>query len=161
MAFPLLAVMPVTRLDWVAILRVVVATAAELPGITYLALLSPRWLSACAEITSRWIAPVGLVLAAAALLYLCGTRRWARPLSFDFGPLDAGLLGARPFATRPFATRPFATRPFATRRFASWPPARVRSLDREVDHAAQAGQHTVDGERGQRAGLEVADQETH
>jgi hypothetical protein len=124
MLFPLLAVMPVTRLDWVAILRIMVATAAELPGLTYLALLHPRWLSSCAEITSRWIAPVGLVLAAAALLYLCSTRRWARPLSFE-------------------------------------PEFGQPSFDRQIDDAAQAGQHAVDGERGQRASLEVADQESH
>lgn len=86
MIFPLLALMPATRLDWVVLLRALVATAAELPGVTYYPYLRPPWLSATANVISRGIAPAALTVAAAALLYLCITNRWTRGGSPDEMP---------------------------------------------------------------------------
>ena len=87
MIFPLLAVMPATRLDWIVLVRALVATAAELPGVTYYPYLRPPWLSTTAHIISRGIAPSALTVATAALLYLCVTNRWTR----GGGPEEASL----------------------------------------------------------------------
>ena len=85
MIFPVLAVMPATRLDWIALARVVIASAAELPGITYYAALRPHWLSAVNEIISRDLAPLALLATTIALIWLCVTRRWTPGASRD-GP---------------------------------------------------------------------------
>ncbi len=91
MIFPLLALMPATRLDWIVLLRALVATAAELPGVTYYPYLRPPWLSTTADVISRGIAPAALTVAAAALLYLCITNRWTRGGRPDeMSPLPAG-----------------------------------------------------------------------
>jgi hypothetical protein len=85
MLFPLLAVMPATRLDWVALLRAVAAAAAELPGVTYYTELRPRALEMTASGISHGLAPVALTVAAVALVVLCITRRWTPGPSWD-GP---------------------------------------------------------------------------
>lgn len=93
MIFPLLALMPATRLDWVVLLRALVATAAELPGVTYYPYLRPPWLSTTANVISRGIAPAALTVAAAALLYLCITNRWTRSSRPDeMSPQVAGAV---------------------------------------------------------------------
>jgi hypothetical protein len=76
MLFPLLAVMPATRLDWVVAARALAATAAELPGVTFYTALRPRGLSLLGDGLSRGIAPLVLVAAAVALLWLCVSGRW-------------------------------------------------------------------------------------
>jgi hypothetical protein len=76
MIFPLLAVMPATRLDWIALWRLVVASLAELPGVTYYVALKPRWLAEMANVISRGFAPLALTAVTAALIWLCVTRRW-------------------------------------------------------------------------------------
>lgn len=77
MIFPLVALMPATRLDWVVVARALAATVAELPGVTFYTTLRPHWLSQFNNVLSRGIVPLVLVAAAVALLWLCGTRRWA------------------------------------------------------------------------------------
>jgi hypothetical protein len=91
MIFPLLAVMPATRLDWVALARGVVASVAELPGILYYTQLSPHWLSLADDIVARDLAPLALLAITAALIWLCVTRRW--PLGDGAGrpPPGTGL----------------------------------------------------------------------
>jgi hypothetical protein len=74
--FPLLALMPATRLDWIAVARAVIAALAELPGVTYYPDLRPEWLSAVARVISTRLAPVVLIGAALALLWLCVSGRW-------------------------------------------------------------------------------------
>jgi hypothetical protein len=74
--FPLLALMPATRLDWIVVVRAVAAALAELPGVTYYPLLLPGWLSATGKAISTSLAPIVLVGAGLALLWLCVSGRW-------------------------------------------------------------------------------------
>jgi hypothetical protein len=76
MIFPLLALMPATRLDWIAVARLTAATLAEVPGVTFYVYLKPAWLSAAAKVIDLWIVPGMLVGALIALLWLCVTNRW-------------------------------------------------------------------------------------
>jgi len=76
MIFPLLAVMPVTRLDWIAVVRALAAAIAELPGVRYYLGLRPHRLEYLIGLTSRTIVPAILVAAAAALIWLCVTGHW-------------------------------------------------------------------------------------
>jgi hypothetical protein len=96
MIFPLLALLPATRLDWVVAFRAVVASAAELPGAVYFG-LRPHWLMVLSNVVSRYAAPPALAAAAAVLLWLCVTRRWtqlARPALAEPLP-EAGHLDRR------------------------------------------------------------------
>jgi hypothetical protein len=90
MIFPLLAVMPATRLDWIALGRGVVASVAELPGIRYYTQLSPHWLVLADDIVARDLAPLALLGIAAALIWLCVTRRWALGDPAEHSPPDRG-----------------------------------------------------------------------
>lgn len=83
MIFPLLAVMPATRLDWIALLRAVVATAAEIPGVAYYNKLHPTWLYLAADVISRGLAPLALAVAAIALIWLCISGRWRPGMGRD------------------------------------------------------------------------------
>jgi hypothetical protein len=74
--FPLLALMPATRLDWVVVARTTAAALAELPGVTYYALLSPGWLAGAGRAISTVLAPLVLVAAGVALIWLCWSRAW-------------------------------------------------------------------------------------
>ena len=85
MIFPLLAVMPATRLDWIAIVRAAAATAAELPGARYYRGLRPYWLYRIADLLSRGLVPLTLWVTAAAALWLCVSGRWTSPAGPD-GP---------------------------------------------------------------------------
>jgi hypothetical protein len=76
MIFPLLALMPATRLDWIALGRLVAASAAELPGVTFYPGLRPHWLAQLADVISRGLAPIALTVLAAALIWLCVNQRW-------------------------------------------------------------------------------------
>ena len=76
MLFPLLALTPATRLDWIALGRLVAASAAELPGITFYTGLRPHWLAVVADVISRGLAPIALTGLTVALIWLCVTRRW-------------------------------------------------------------------------------------
>jgi hypothetical protein len=89
MIFPLLAVMPATRLDWIVLARAVVASVAELPGVTYFTLLRPGWVAAANDAVARNLVPLALLAIAAALVWLCVTRRWA-PGRGEQGPAPGG-----------------------------------------------------------------------
>jgi len=100
--FPLLALMPATRLDWIAVARAVPAALAELPGVTYYPDLHPGWLSATAKVISTRLAPGVLIVVALALLWLCVSRRWnaangSDPHSSTLA--DAGRVFAAPVIT--------------------------------------------------------------
>jgi phosphotransferase system glucose/maltose/N-acetylglucosamine-specific IIC component len=77
MLFPLVALMPATRLDWIVLFRGTAGAIAELPGITYYLSLHPGWLSRTGETFSLYLVPACLTLAIAAALVLCWTGRWA------------------------------------------------------------------------------------
>ncbi|HEX3926140.1 MAG TPA: hypothetical protein VHY31_27960 [Streptosporangiaceae bacterium] len=79
MIFPLLAVMPATQLDWIALLRAVVASAAELPGVLFYTALRPHWLAETADILSRGLTPLVLLAATVWLI-------WFSPRGEEFGP---------------------------------------------------------------------------
>ena len=73
MLFPLLAVMPATRLDWIVVTRAAVMTAASEPFMTNSA---PRWLTVIEKISvagSPTLSIAGIVLV---LLWFCVTRAW-------------------------------------------------------------------------------------
>ncbi len=77
MIFPLVAVLPATRLDWVVVLRAFAATVAQLPGVTFGVKVHPHALSVfLIRIISHGVVPVTLALTAVALLWLCVTQRW-------------------------------------------------------------------------------------
>ena len=76
MIFPLLAVMPATRLDWIALARAVAGSVAELPGVTYYTLLRPHWLKLADDAVARDLVPLALLATTVALCWLCVTRRW-------------------------------------------------------------------------------------
>jgi hypothetical protein len=77
--FPLLALMPTTRLDWIVVVRTAAAALAELPGVTYYACLNPGWLAAVAKAISTSMAPLVLIGAGVALLWLRRSERWNAP----------------------------------------------------------------------------------
>ena len=74
--FPLLVLMPRSRLDWIVVARAVPAALAELPGIIYYVQLTPAWLSTVGKIVSARLAPIVIIGAALALLWLCASRKW-------------------------------------------------------------------------------------
>jgi hypothetical protein len=73
MIFPLLALMPATRLDWLIVVRAVATAAGELPGVAFYYQLHPHWLRSSVYLTTRDIVPVTLVVVAGALIWLCVT----------------------------------------------------------------------------------------
>jgi hypothetical protein len=91
MIFPLLAVMPATRLDWIAVARAVAASVAELPGVTYFTQLRPHWVSLANNVLARDFVPLALVATAVALIWLCVTRRWTLGGSAGHPPPHSGL----------------------------------------------------------------------
>jgi phosphotransferase system glucose/maltose/N-acetylglucosamine-specific IIC component len=98
MLFPLVALMPATRLDWIVIFRGVAGAIAELPGVLYYLSLRPGWLSRTGEILSLRVVPASLTLAVAGLLALCVTGRWrpaGRPRGQPAGPAGAAVVAAR------------------------------------------------------------------
>ena len=74
MAFCLLALYPASRIDWLALARLTAATFALMPGN---AVTPPEhWLATITNDSVFWLAPVVLLAAAVALVWLCLTNRW-------------------------------------------------------------------------------------
>ncbi len=102
MIFPLLAVMPATRLDWIALARAVAGSVAELPGVTYYTLLRPHWLKLADDAVARDLVPLALLATTVALCWLCVTRRWVPgwpsggPPSAPAGPASAKVTEVTP-----------------------------------------------------------------
>ena len=92
MVFPLLAVFPVSRLDWIVIIDAAVEAGAELPRRSRTLGLSPAWLGSLARIGYSGMAPVALAVCCAVLLWLAVTDSWR--------PLDSGSGMAEPFSPR-------------------------------------------------------------
>jgi hypothetical protein len=76
MVFPLLAVMPASRLDWIILVESAAATLGELPRLFNVTDLHPAWLSSVARISYAGFIPLTLSLVASALLWLCLTNDW-------------------------------------------------------------------------------------
>ena len=79
MIFPLLALMPATRLDWIVVVRALAAAMGEVPGVGLRTGLHPPWLGTLVGVFVRGIVPVSLVAVIAALIWLCVTGRWGPP----------------------------------------------------------------------------------
>jgi hypothetical protein len=76
MIFPLLALMPATRLDWIVVARALTAAIGEVPGVGLRPGLHPHWLATLVAVFVRGIVPVTFLAVIAALIWLCITGRW-------------------------------------------------------------------------------------
>ena len=74
--YPLLALLPATRLEWVVAAGTLAAALADLPGVFFYLRLSPRWLSATGEVITTGVAPLVLATAGLVLLWLYASGRW-------------------------------------------------------------------------------------
>ena len=86
MIFPLLAVMPATRLDWVIVLRAIAMAEISTP---YIIRSDPTWLTVVERIGTAGSPTLVLGAAVGALLLLCVTRAWNPSTSQD-SPLVEG-----------------------------------------------------------------------
>ena len=75
MIFPLLAVFPASRLDWIALAFASASALGEMPVWLFTG-LHPAWLSSILRISERGIAPLSLIAVCIALLWLCITNSW-------------------------------------------------------------------------------------
>jgi len=76
MIFPLLALMPVTRLDWIALARAAVTAIAQLPGVTTPA-STPLWLQRDVNALNTVLAPAAIAVLVLSLIGLCLAGRMA------------------------------------------------------------------------------------
>ena len=73
MLFPLLAVFPASRLDWIAVARTAALAAASTP---FLSRFDPAWLAAIEKTSIGESPTLVLGVVVAVLLWLCYTRAW-------------------------------------------------------------------------------------
>ena len=95
MLFPLLAVFPVSRLDWIAVVRTAALAAASTP---FLSRLDPAWLATMEKISIGGSPTLVLGVIVAVLLWLCCTRAWklvSTPGDLVIESVPAGPGGAR------------------------------------------------------------------
>jgi hypothetical protein len=112
MIFPLLALMPASGVDWVALGRAAAAAAAELPGVIYYSALRPAWLGTVVSGLVHAAVPAVLAITTAVLVWLCLSGRLARP------PDDPALPGwpRRPAsAGQPASSQPGGVQPGSAR----------------------------------------------
>jgi hypothetical protein len=76
MIYPLLALMPATRLDWIVLIRSVAGALGDLPALVYRSELHPVWFSETGRIASVGIVPLTLTAVGIILLWLCYTNDW-------------------------------------------------------------------------------------
>jgi hypothetical protein len=89
MAFCLLALYPASRIDWLALARLTAATFALMPGN---AVTPPQhWLQVITNNSVFWWAPVVLLAAAVALVWLGVTNRWKMDPAVSVSPLGQPL----------------------------------------------------------------------
>jgi len=92
MIFPLLAVFPVTRLDWIIVARNAAMTAAAAPFIVR---FDPEWLTAIERVSTLGTPVVAVVAVDVALLWLCFTRAWTPTTGRRVAAVRAGVGTAR------------------------------------------------------------------
>ena len=73
--FPLVALMPATRLDWIVIGRGLLGALGQLPGNTLGGKMAPYWLRHTDSLLYGYLVPLGLAVLAIALVWLCVARR--------------------------------------------------------------------------------------
>ncbi len=76
MIFPLLALMPASRLDWIVLARAGITAIGQLPGVTSPATI-PLWLERDVTALNEVLVPGAIVVLAATLAWLCLTGRIA------------------------------------------------------------------------------------
>jgi hypothetical protein len=76
--FPLLALMPATRLDWLLLGRALLGAIGQMPGDIIPNKVQPLDLVAAERLVSFYLVPLGLVVVAAVLAWLCLTRQFDR-----------------------------------------------------------------------------------
>ena len=83
MIFPLLAMVPASRLDWIVMFDATAAAVTNAPRLVYAAGLRPAWLSAIVRTGYSGIIPLALAIAGVVLLWLCFTNDWRSVASLD------------------------------------------------------------------------------
>jgi hypothetical protein len=96
MIYPLLALMPATRLDWIVLIRSVAGALGDLPALVHRSELHPAWLSETGRIASVGIVPLTLTAVGIILLWLCYTNDWR-----EVANPDTNLVHARPLNLPP------------------------------------------------------------
>ena len=96
MIYPLLALMPATRLDWIVLIRSAAGALGDLPSLVYRAEFHPVWLSGTGRIASVGIAPLTLTAVGIILLWLCYTNDWRGVANPDSNLVDAMPLSLPP-----------------------------------------------------------------
>jgi hypothetical protein len=76
MIFPLLALMPATRLDWIVLARALTGAIGQLPGRIVSNKLLPPELVHLDQLLYVYLAPLALIVLAVALGWLCLTRQF-------------------------------------------------------------------------------------
>jgi hypothetical protein len=94
--FPLLALMPATRLDWIVLIRAAAGALGDLPPLIYRSELHPPWLSEAGRIASLGIAPLTLTAVGIVLLWLCFINDWRTVANPDGNLIDATPLSLPP-----------------------------------------------------------------
>ena len=93
MIFPLLAVMPASRLDWIVVARAAALSVASAP---FFSKLDPLWLTVTERISIAGSPSLVVATADAILLWFCFTRKWNCATSEDdlrTGHVSAGIGG--------------------------------------------------------------------
>ena len=89
MIFPLLALMPATRLDWIVLIRAAAGALGGLPPLVHHSEFHPVWLSEAGRMASVGIVPLTLTAVGIVLLWLCFTNDWRAVANPDSNLVDA------------------------------------------------------------------------
>ncbi len=89
MIFPLLALMPATRLDWIVLIRAAAGALGGLPNLVRHSQFHPAWLSEAARLASVGIVPLTLTAVGIVLLWLCFTNDWRAVANPNSNLVDA------------------------------------------------------------------------
>ena len=76
MIFPLLGMIPASRLDWIVIARSAVGAVAKLPPLVSSASMRPAWLDQIVRTGQNGFAPLALTVIIGWLLWQCFTANW-------------------------------------------------------------------------------------
>ncbi len=77
MIFPVLALLPASRLDWIVLGRSLAGAIGQLPGVATTKTVSPLWLVRADNLLAEALVPATLVALTLLLLWLCLTDRLA------------------------------------------------------------------------------------
>ena len=92
MIFPLLALMPATRLDWILLARALTGAIGQLPGRIISNKLLPPELVHLDQLVYVYLAPLALIILAVMLAWLCVTRQFGDDMALSRPRLSAPQL---------------------------------------------------------------------